>query len=59
MTFLVPNLSEIQARLAYISCVRQLEHVKASGICRYLRPPIDHYMTLQFTAFEEILLAAL
>ncbi|GAA27549.2 patatin-like phospholipase domain-containing protein 7 [Clonorchis sinensis] len=51
----VPNLSEIQARLAYISCVRQLEHVKASGICRYLRPPIDHYMTLQFTAFEEIL----
>ncbi|KAF6774097.1 hypothetical protein AHF37_07184 [Paragonimus kellicotti] len=51
----VPNLSEIQARLAYISCVRQLEQIKESGICHYLRPPIDHYMTLQFTAFDEIL----
>ncbi|CAH8566335.1 unnamed protein product [Dicrocoelium dendriticum] len=51
----VPNLSEIQARLAYISCVRQLEQVKQSGISHYLRPPIDQYMTLQFTAFEEIL----
>lgn len=53
--FRVPNLSEIQARLAYISCVRQLEQVKQSGISHYLRPPIDRYMTLQFTAFEEIL----
>ncbi|VDM01042.1 unnamed protein product, partial [Schistocephalus solidus] len=50
----VPNLSEIQSRLAYISCIRQLEEVKRSGICHYLRPPIDKYMTLQFSAFEEI-----
>ncbi|VDP68865.1 unnamed protein product [Echinostoma caproni] len=51
----VPNLTEIQSRLAYISCVRQLEKVKKSGICHYMRPPIDHYMTLQFSAFDEIL----
>ncbi|VDK33803.1 unnamed protein product [Taenia asiatica] len=51
----VPNFTEIQSRLAYISCIRQLEEVKASGICHYLRPPIDRYMTLQFAAFEEIM----
>nr|CAH8826675.1 unnamed protein product [Trichobilharzia regenti] len=50
----IPSLTEIQARLAYISCVRQLEYVKASGICHYLRPPIDKYLTLQFSAFDEI-----
>ncbi|KAH8850899.1 Patatin-like phospholipase domain-containing protein 7 [Schistosoma japonicum] len=50
----IPSLTEIQARLAYISCVRQLEYIKASGICFYLRPPIDKYMTLQFSAFDEI-----
>lgn len=53
--FQVPNLTEIQSRLAYISCVRQLEKVKQSGICHYMRPPIDRYMTLQFSAFDEIL----
>ncbi|TPP58576.1 Patatin phospholipase domain-containing protein 7 [Fasciola gigantica] len=51
----VPNLTEIQSRLAYISCVRQLAKVKESGICHYMRPPIDGYMTLQFSAFDEIL----
>ncbi|CAH8459783.1 unnamed protein product [Schistosoma turkestanicum] len=50
----IPSLTEIQARLAYISCVRQLEYIKASGICLYLRPPIDKYLTLQFSAFDEI-----
>ncbi|VUZ48860.1 unnamed protein product [Hymenolepis diminuta] len=50
----VPNFTEIQSRLAYISCIRQLEEVKASGICHYLRPPIDKFQTLQFAAFEEI-----
>ncbi|VDN16259.1 unnamed protein product [Dibothriocephalus latus] len=50
-------MSEIQSRLAYISCIRQLEEVKRSGICYYLRPPIDKYMTLQFSAFEEIVVS--
>ncbi|PAA57051.1 hypothetical protein BOX15_Mlig019176g2, partial [Macrostomum lignano] len=50
----VPNLTEIQSRLAYVSCVRQLERVKSDGLCEYLRPPIERYATLQFGSFEEI-----
>ncbi|UJR38136.1 hypothetical protein I4U23_030815 [Adineta vaga] len=50
----VPELSEIQTRLAYVSCQRQLEIVKNSNFCEYLRPPIDRYRTLQFNAFDEI-----
>uniref|UniRef100_A0A6M2DEI5 Neuropathy target esterase sws n=1 Tax=Xenopsylla cheopis TaxID=163159 RepID=A0A6M2DEI5_XENCH len=50
----VPNLPDIQSRLAYVSCVRQLEEVKASDYCEYLRPPIDRYKTLQFGSFDEI-----
>ncbi|CAI8055933.1 Patatin-like phospholipase domain-containing protein 7 [Geodia barretti] len=37
----IPNLTEIQSRLAYVSCMRQLEAVKADGSCEYIRPPID------------------
>lgn len=50
----VPNLPEIQSRLAYVSCVRQLEQVKRSDYCTYIRPPIDKYKTLQFASFDEI-----
>ncbi|KAL4141643.1 hypothetical protein QTP88_004247 [Uroleucon formosanum] len=50
----VPNLEDIQSRLAYVSCVRQLEEVKTSDYCQYIRPPIDKYKTLQFKSFEEI-----
>jgi hypothetical protein len=50
----VPELSEIQTRLAYVSCQRQLEIVKNSNYCEYLRPPIDRYRTLQFGLFDEI-----
>lgn len=50
----VPNLPDIQSRLAYVSCVRQLEEVKNSGYCHYIRPPIDKYKTLQFGSFDEI-----
>ncbi|KAK9737814.1 Cyclic nucleotide-binding domain [Popillia japonica] len=50
----VPNLPDIQSRLAYVSCVRQLEEVKTSGYCEYIRPPIDKYRTLQFGSFDEI-----
>ena len=41
-------------RLAYVSCVRQLEEVKSSDYCEYIRPPIDRYRTLQFGSFDEI-----
>uniref|UniRef100_A0A669QBQ1 lysophospholipase n=1 Tax=Phasianus colchicus TaxID=9054 RepID=A0A669QBQ1_PHACC len=50
----VPNLAEIQTRLAYVCCVRQLEMVKSSDYCEYIRPPIDRYGTLDFGKFDEI-----
>ncbi|XP_052867526.1 neuropathy target esterase sws isoform X1 [Anopheles cruzii] len=50
----VPNLPDIQSRLAYVSCVRQLEEVKKSDYCEYIRPPIDKYKTLAFGSFDEI-----
>ena len=50
----MPDLTEIQSRLAYVSCQRGLEMVKQSDYCEYLRPPIDKFRTLQFGSFEEI-----
>ncbi|KAK2183717.1 hypothetical protein NP493_298g00032 [Ridgeia piscesae] len=50
----VPNMAEIQSRLAYVSCVQQLDQVKNSGYAEYMRPPIDKYRTLQFAAFDDI-----
>lgn len=50
----VLNMAEIQTRLAYVCCVRQLEMVKSSDYCEYLRPPIDSYRTLDFGKFDEI-----
>jgi lysophospholipid hydrolase len=47
-------MAEIQSRLAYVSCVRQLDHVKNCDYCEYIRPPIDKYATLQFGRFDEI-----
>ena len=47
-------MAEVQSRLAYVSCVRQLEVVKGGTLCEYLRPPIDKYQTLQFSSFDEI-----
>lgn len=50
----VPNLTEIQSRLAYVSCMRQLEAVKSSDMVEYIRPPIDNIGTLQFGCFDSI-----
>ena len=50
-------MNEIQSRLAYVSCMRQLEDVKACSEFEYIRPPIDKYGTLQFGAFDEILVS--
>ncbi|KAH0566288.1 phosphatidylcholine and lysophosphatidylcholine phospholipase [Trichoglossum hirsutum] len=49
-----PTLSEIQARLAYVSSVDALERAKATPGCLYMRPPIDGYGTLDFAKFDEI-----
>ncbi|XP_071430521.1 patatin-like phospholipase domain-containing protein 7 [Pithys albifrons albifrons] len=50
----VLNMAEIQTRLAYVCCVRQLEMVRSSDYCEYIRPPIDRYGTLDFGKFDEI-----
>ncbi|XP_078242781.1 patatin-like phospholipase domain-containing protein 6 isoform X3 [Pogona vitticeps] len=50
----VPDMAEIQSRLAYVSCVRQLEVVKNSSYCEYIRPPIDRFKTMDFGKFDEI-----
>ena len=50
----VLSQADIQVRLAYVSCTRQLEAVKQADYCDYIRPPIDQYGTLQFDAYEEI-----
>ncbi|XP_048473832.1 patatin-like phospholipase domain-containing protein 6 isoform X2 [Rhincodon typus] len=50
----VPDMAEIQSRLAYVSCVRQLELVKSSAYCEYIRPPIDRFKTMDFGKFDEI-----
>ncbi|KAL9108082.1 MAG: hypothetical protein Q9227_007057 [Pyrenula ochraceoflavens] len=49
-----PTLSEIQARLAYVSSVDALERAKTTPGCVYMRPPIDAYGTLDFARFDEI-----
>ncbi|ANB13035.1 Nte1p [Sugiyamaella lignohabitans] len=50
----VPNLAEIQQRLAYVSSVGALEKAKATPGVFYMRPPIDNYATLDFGKFDEI-----
>lgn len=50
----VPDMAEIQSRLAYVSCVRQLEVVKSSSYCEYLRPSIDCFKTMDFGKFDQI-----
>ncbi|KAK6019308.1 phospholipase, patatin family [Ostertagia ostertagi] len=49
------NMEEIQTRLAYVSCVRQLETVKKAPYCSYFRPAIEPFKTLEFNKFDEIL----
>ncbi|KAL8868955.1 MAG: hypothetical protein Q9174_004637 [Haloplaca sp. 1 TL-2023] len=49
-----PTLSEIQARLAYVSSFDALERAKTTPGCLYMRPPIDDYGTLDFGKFDEI-----
>jgi lysophospholipid hydrolase len=50
----IPSLTDIQSRLAYVSCVKQLEEVKNMERCIYVRPPVSKYGTLEFGKFEEI-----
>lgn len=50
----VPNMMDIQLRLAYVASVNALELSKKTPGVIYLRPPIDDYATLDFAKFDEI-----
>lgn len=50
----VPNMMDIQLRLAYVASVNALEAAKKMPGIMYLRPPIDDYATLDFMKFDEI-----
>lgn len=50
----VPNMMDIQLRLAYVASVNALELAKKTPGVIYLRPPIDDYATLDFAKFDEI-----
>ena len=49
-----PTLSEIQAKLAYVSSIDALDRAKNTPGVRYLRPPVTEYGTLDFGKFDEI-----
>lgn len=48
----IPNMAEIQSRLAYISCIRQLEDLKENKYCEYLRPPINRLINVKQTVYR-------
>ncbi|XP_069622917.1 patatin-like phospholipase domain-containing protein 6 [Ranitomeya imitator] len=50
----IPDMAELQSRLSYVSCVRQLEMVKLSGYCEYLSPPVQRFSTSEFRRFQEV-----
>ncbi|KAI8927008.1 hypothetical protein BC831DRAFT_549467 [Entophlyctis helioformis] len=50
----IPNISDIQSRLAYVSSVKQLEDAKRLDGCLYLHPPTQPYTVMDFAKFQEI-----
>jgi len=50
----IPNLADLQSRLAYVSSVKQLEAAKATPGIFYLKPPVQEFGTLEFGRFLEI-----
>ncbi|KAG0214648.1 phosphatidylcholine and lysophosphatidylcholine phospholipase [Mortierella sp. GBA30] len=50
----IPNLADLQSRLAYVSSVKQLEAAKATPGMFYLKPPVQEFGTLEFGRFLEI-----
>lgn len=50
----IPQLAEIQSRLAYVSSVKQLEDVKTLEGCYYVKPEVQKFGTLEFDKFRAI-----
>jgi lysophospholipid hydrolase len=53
----IPQLAEIQSKLAYVSCVNQMEEAKSVEGVLYLRPPVMEFGTLEFGSYDKIYLA--
>ncbi|KAJ7654724.1 hypothetical protein B0H17DRAFT_1099713 [Mycena rosella] len=51
---LIPPITEIQSRLAYVSSVKTLEDAKVARGCLYISMPVQEYGILQFGKFEEL-----
>lgn len=50
----VPNITELQSRLAYVRSTWILAALKKARWCNYVRPPITTFQTLEFKSFDEI-----
>jgi lysophospholipid hydrolase len=50
----IPQMADIQSRLAYVSSVKQLEDAKKIDGCFYVHPDVNHYDTLEFEKFLDI-----
>lgn len=50
----IPAITEIQARLTYVSSVKTLEAAKTANGCIYMAMPVQEYGTMSFGKFEEI-----
>ncbi|GAA6007388.1 hypothetical protein JCM10207_006324 [Rhodosporidiobolus poonsookiae] len=51
----IPNITEIQSRLTYVSSVKTLEEAKATPGVLYMRMPVTQFGTMDFKRFLEIL----
>ena len=51
----IPNITEIQSRLTYVSSVKTLEEAKNTPGVLYMRMPVEMYGTMQFNNFSEIM----
>jgi len=51
----IPNMTEIQSRLTYVSSVRTLEEAKATPGVLYMRMPVTDFGTMEFKSFAKIL----
>ena len=50
----IPDLSEIQMRLAFCSHYKNLEELKSNPNYEYIHPPMEKYLAADFHLFEEI-----
>ena len=50
----IPQMADIQSRLAYVSSVKQLEDAKQIEGCFYVHPDVHRFGTLEFEKFAEI-----